>query len=74
MDDSTIIQVAPSTDTPLEDTVKLAQKGLNIFAGESKATGVKVSTEKKKWHLMDFKWHPEGKWLLSDREAKFTPP
>ena len=43
MDDSMIIQVATSLDTPLEDTVKLAQKGLNNFAGESKATGVQVS-------------------------------
>ena len=33
LDDSVIIQVAPSTDTPLEETVKLAQKGLNIFPG-----------------------------------------
>ena len=47
MDDYTIIQVAPSPDTPLEETVKLAQKDLNIFAGESKATGGQVSTEKK---------------------------
>ena len=22
---------------------------------------------------MDFKWHLEGKWQLSDREAKLTP-
>ena len=47
MDDSTIIQVTPSPDTPPEETVKLAQKDLNIFAVESKATGVQVSTEKK---------------------------
>ena len=74
MDNSTIIQVAPSPDTPLEETVKLAKKGLTIFAGESKATGGKVSTEKKKCHLMVFKWQPEEKILLSDREAKLTPP
>ena len=73
MYDSTIIRVAPSPDTSLEETVKLAQKGLNIFSGESKATGVQVSTEKKKCHLMDFKWHPEGKCRLSYREAKLTP-
>ena len=40
-------QVAPSPDTPLEDTVKLAQKGLNIYSGESKAIGRQVITEKK---------------------------
>ena len=47
MDDSTIIQVAPSPNTPLEETVKLAQKDLNIFSGESKTTGGQVITEKK---------------------------
>ena len=47
MDDYTIIQVAPSLDTPLEETVKLAQKGLNIFAGETKEIGGQVITEKK---------------------------
>ena len=64
MDNSIIIQVVPSPDTPLEETFK---------SGESKATGGQVSTEKKKCHLMDFKWHPEGKWRLSDRGAKLTP-
>ena len=61
VDDSTIIYIAPSPDTPLEDTVKLAQKRLNIFSVESKATGGQVSTKKEKCHIMDFKWHPEGK-------------
>ena len=74
MDDSTIIQVAPSPDTTLEETVKLTQKGLNIISGAAKATGVQVSAEKTKWYLMDFKRDPEGKWSLSDKEAKLTPP
>ena len=72
VDDSTIIQVAPSPDTPLENTVKLAQKGLNLFAGAAKATGGQVNAEKTKWYLMDFKWDPEGKWRLADREATLT--
>ena len=38
VDDSTIIQVEPSPETPLEEMVKLSQKGLNIFAGEYKVT------------------------------------
>ena len=74
MDDSTIIQVAPSQDTPLEETVKLAQKGLNILAGAAKATGEKVSAENTKWYRMDLKWDPEGKWRLADREAALTIP
>ena len=60
MYDSTIIRVAPSPDTSLEETVKLAQKGLNIFAGASKAIGGQVSAEKIKLYLMEFKWEQEG--------------
>ena len=74
MDDSKIIQVIPSPDTPLEETVKLAQKGLNIFSGASKSTGGQVSAENTKWYIMDFKWDPEGKWRLEDREATLTLP
>ena len=74
MDDSTIIQLASSPDTPLEETLKLAQKGLHIFEGTDKATGGKFSAENTKWYLMDFKWDPEGKWRLSDREATLTLP
>ena len=66
--------MTPSTDTPLEDTVKLAQKGLNIFTESFKATGGQVSAEKTKCYLMDFKWDPEGKWWLSDRGTTLTPP
>ena len=74
MDDSTIILVIPSLDTPLEETVKLAQKGLNIFSGASKSTGGQVSAENTKWYIMDFKWDPEGKWRMEDREATLTLP
>ena len=74
MDDSAIIQVSPLPDTTMEETVKLAQKGLNIFAGAEKATGGQVSSDKTKWHLMEFKWDPEGKWQLEDREDILTLP
>ena len=63
-----------SPDKPLEDTVKLSQKGLNIFAGTAKVTEGQVSLEKTKWYLMEFKWYPEGKWRLTDKEATLTPP
>ena len=53
---------------------KLAQNGLNFFAGSDKATGGQVSVEKTKCYLMDFKWYPEGKLWLSDREATLTLP
>ena len=74
VDDSTIIQLTPSPDTPLEETVKISQKGLNIFAGSAKPTGGQVSAENTKWYLMNFKWDPEGKWRLSDREAILALP
>ena len=74
VDDSTIIHVEPSSYTPLEDMVKLSQKVLNIFAEAAKATGGKIISEKTKWYLMDFKWDPEGKWRLADREATLTLP
>ena len=74
MDDSKIIQVSPSPDTTLEDMVKLSQKVPNTFARAAKATVGKVSAEETKWYIMDFKWDPEGKFLLSDREATLTTP
>ena len=64
--------MAPTTDTPLEETAKLEQKGLSIFAWAAKATGGNVSAKNKKWYLIDFKWDPEGKWRLSDKEAALT--
>ena len=58
MDDSTIIQVDPSSDTPPKDTVNLAQKCPNIFAGAARSIDGKFIVEKIKWDLMDFKWNP----------------
>ena len=52
MDDSTIIQVAPSQDTPLEETVKLSQNGLNVFTRAFKATRGQVSADKATWNQM----------------------
>ena len=45
VDDFMIIQVAPKPNIPLQETVKMAQKGLNIFAWEIKSTGGQVSAE-----------------------------
>ena len=46
-DDSTIIQVAPTSTRLLKETSKLAQKGINIFEGEAKETGGQVSAKNK---------------------------
>ena len=45
MDDSTIIHLEPTSDTPLEEMFKLAQKGLNLFSGAAKAKGGQVIEE-----------------------------
>ena len=39
--------MAPIPNTPTEDTAKLAQEVLNIFAGEARETGEQVSVQKK---------------------------
>ena len=61
VNDSTIVQIAPSTNTPTEDTVNLDQQGLNIFAGSERATGEQVTVQKTKWYLLDFTGYPAGK-------------
>ena len=61
VDDYITIQVAPTPDTPLEETVKLEQKGLTIFAGAKKSTGGQVSAKKIEWYIIDFKLKSEGK-------------
>ena len=47
VDDSTLVQIAPSPNTPTQDTVKLAQEDLNIFTGAARETGGQVSVQKK---------------------------
>ena len=59
-------------DNLQEETVTMAQKGLHIFTGTAKATGGQVSAKYTEWHIIDFKWDPEGKWRLSDEEYIFT--
>ena len=51
VDVSTIVQISSSPNTPTEDTVKLSQEGLNIFAGASRETGGQVSVHKTKLYL-----------------------
>ena len=48
MDDSIIIQIAPSPNTPTKDIMKLAREGLDLFSGSDQAMGVKVSATKTK--------------------------
>ena len=71
VDDSTIIQMAPTPETPTEETVKIAQSELDIYAGLAAATGGKVSQARGKnsWYLIEFQWHDDGKWSLVENKA-----
>ena len=42
VDDSTIIQIAPYPTSPTDETIKLAQSGLDLFGGADHATGGQV--------------------------------
>ena len=48
VDDSTIIQVSPTTDFTTPEIVSLALQGLDIFSGASQWTGEQVSGENNK--------------------------
>jgi hypothetical protein len=71
VDDSTIIQMTPTPETPTEETVKIAQSELDIYAGLAAATGGKVSQARGKnsWYLLEFQWHDDGKWSLVENKA-----
>ena len=55
MDNSTIIQIAPYTNTPTKDTMKLSHEGLDLLSGAAQAMGEQVYETKNKWYLLDFK-------------------
>ena len=68
-DDSNIIQIAPSSTTQEKYTIKLPQSGLYLFSGAAQKIDGKVSVNKTKWHLLEFKWDATGKWILADNKA-----
>ena len=55
--------------TSANDTIKIAQSGLDIFSGVAWATGIQVSINKTKWYLLEFKWDATGEWSLADNKA-----
>ena len=69
VDDSNIIQIAPSPTTQAKYTIKLSQSGLDLFSGAAQKTDGKVSVNKTKWYLLEFKWDATGKWSLADNKA-----
>ena len=63
-----VLGCIPST----EDTVTLAQEGLNIFAEEAREPGGQVSVHKTNWYLLDFTWDPSGKWNLVNKKDNIS--
>ena len=76
VNDSNVIQIAPSTTTQAKYTIKLSQSGLDIFSGAAQETYGTVSVNKTKWYLLEFKWDSTGKWSLADNKADMflNPP
>ena len=62
VDDLTIVQMAPSPDTPTEELVQIAQDKIYLYAGLARATGGQVSLDKGKntWYLIELKWDKLG--------------
>ena len=75
-DDSNTIQIFPSPATQARYTIKLFQSGLDLFSGAAQKTYGKVSVNKTKWYLFEFKWYATGKLILADIKASLflNPP
>ena len=69
VEDYNIIQIAPSPTTKSKYTIKLSQPGLDLFSRETQKTYGKVSVNKTKWYLLEFKWDANGKWSLDNHKA-----
>ena len=72
VDDFTIIQVSPSPPTPTNETAKLAQDSLGLFAGSSRANGGKLCASKTKGYLLKLLWYKYGKWRLAYQYTNLT--
>jgi hypothetical protein len=72
VDDSTVVQMAPSPDTPTNELVAITQNEIDLYAGLARATGGQISPDagKNSWYLIEFTWDSAGCWKLIDNEAK----
>ena len=68
-DDSNTIQIFPSPATQARYTIKLFQSGLDLFSGAAQKTYGKVSVNKTKWYLFEFKWDATVKWSRDNNKA-----
>eukprot|EP00957_Ditylum_brightwellii_P151602 11545232-Ditylum_brightwellii.AAC.1 len=71
VNDATIVQIAPRSDTPTEELVQFVQDGIDLYAGLTCATGGQVSPDKWKnsWCVIKFDWDKSGKWKLAHNKA-----
>ena len=67
--DYNIIQIALYPTTQAKYTIKLSQSVLDLFSGAAQKTDRKVSVNKTKCYLLEFKWDATGKWSLADNKA-----
>ena len=73
--DSNIISIAPSPTTQARYTINLSQSGLDLFSGAAQKKDGKVSFNKTKLYLFEFKWDATGKWsLANDKSGLFLNP
>ena len=61
IDDSDVIQQAPSHDCSAKETMAAAQEGLDRFVGGMRVTGGDVRPDKSWTYLIEFQW-ANGKW------------
>ena len=69
VEDSTIIQTAPSPTTTTTETVRPYQSDLDLFSWAVQKTGGQVSVRKTKWYLLELKWDSNSQWRLSDNQS-----
>ena len=62
VDDTDVIESAPSVLSSGEDVSGSVQKAATLWAGGIRATGGAINPDKSFWWLIDFAWEPKGYW------------
>eukprot|EP00957_Ditylum_brightwellii_P061300 4652601-Ditylum_brightwellii.AAC.1 len=72
VDDSIVVQMTPSPDTPTNELVAITQSEIDLYAVLTKATGGQISPNKGKnsWYLFEFVWDNAGHWKLEDNDTR----
>jgi hypothetical protein len=72
VDDTTLVNVAPSPDWDTERIMKRSQEALDIYVGGVAATGGTVHPTKTKWYLVEFCFDKNGKPKYVENEATLS--